>query len=37
MPLFPSRPIGASLYNNISLGFFCKDADTGEWAMRPPF
>jgi hypothetical protein len=32
-----SRNIGASMYNNISFGFFYKDKETGKWAMRPPF
>jgi hypothetical protein len=32
-----SRNIGASMYNNISMGEFYKDKDSGKWAMRPPF
>lgn len=32
-----SGNIGASMYNNISFGFFYKDKETGKWAMRPPF
>ena len=29
--------IGAGMYNNISMGYFYKDKDSGKWAMRPPF
>jgi len=33
-----SRNLGASMYNNITFGFFYyKDKETGKWAMRPPF
>jgi hypothetical protein len=32
-----STNIGASMYNNISMGEFYKDKDSGKWAMRPPF
>jgi len=32
-----SSNIGASMYNNIVMGDFYKDRDTGKWAMRPPF
>ena len=32
-----SSNIGASMYNNIAMGDFYKDKDTGKWAMRPPF
>jgi hypothetical protein len=32
-----SANIGASMYNNISMGEFYKDKDTGKWNMRPPF
>jgi hypothetical protein len=32
-----SSNIGASMYNNISMGIFYVDKDTGKWAMRPPF
>jgi hypothetical protein len=32
-----SRNLGASMYNNISFGFFYKDKESGKWGMRPPF
>ncbi len=32
-----SANIGAGMYNNISMGYFYKDKDSGKWAMRPPF
>ncbi len=32
-----SANIGASMYNNISMGFFYVDKESGKWAMRPPF
>jgi|SRR5580704_4269135 hypothetical protein len=32
-----SSNIGASMYNNIMMGDFYKDKETGKWAMRPPF
>jgi hypothetical protein len=32
-----SANIGASMYNNIPMGVFYVDKETGKWAMRPPF
>jgi hypothetical protein len=32
-----SRNIGASIYNNITMGVFYFDKDSSKWAMRPPF
>jgi hypothetical protein len=32
-----SANIGASMYNNVPMGFFYFDKETGKWAMRPPF
>jgi len=32
-----SANIGAGMYNNISMGYFYKDKDSGKWATRPPF
>jgi hypothetical protein len=32
-----SSNIGAGMYNNVMMGDFYKDKDTGKWAMRPPF
>jgi hypothetical protein len=32
-----SSNIGASMFNNIIMGDFYKDKDSGKWAMRPPF
>jgi len=32
-----SANIGAGMYNNISMGYFHKDKDSGKWMMRPPF
>lgn len=32
-----SRNLGASMYNNISFGYFYKDKQSGSWMMRPPF
>jgi hypothetical protein len=32
-----SSNIGASMYNNVPMGFFYVDKETGKWAMRPPF
>jgi hypothetical protein len=32
-----STNIGASMYNNISMGIFYLDKDSGKWVMRPPF
>ncbi len=32
-----SANIGAGMYNNVSMGYFYKDKDSGKWNMRPPF
>jgi hypothetical protein len=32
-----SSNIGASMYNNVPMGFFYVDKEPGKWAMRPPF
>lgn len=32
-----SANIGAGMYNNISMGYFYNDKDSGKWMMRPPF
>jgi hypothetical protein len=32
-----SANIGASMYNNISMGEFYLDKEIGKWNMRPPF
>ena len=32
-----SANTAAGMYNNISMGEFYKDKDSGKWAMRPPF
>jgi len=32
-----STNLGASMYNNVPIGVFYKDKDSGKWTMRPPF
>jgi hypothetical protein len=32
-----SANIGAGMYNNISMGYFYMNKESGKWAMRPPF